>query len=168
MYGLGFGNMHEDFTLFLAEQPMFYFLMGYYLAHRFPWERFKRKHLAWLTAGACVSVGLTALYWGGTGQQDTCLLSIPVFAVYVWIHQLTQRYPPSEKAAQVIATLGGCVFGTYLLEGILRGLLVGVYDALAPSIHVLPACCIWVLLVVLCGLGLTWCLKKLPGLRQLL
>jgi surface polysaccharide O-acyltransferase-like enzyme len=168
MYALGFGTVHEDFSLSLAAQPLFFFLMGYYLAHRFPWAQLSAKHLAFLTIASCVSIGLTALYWGSTGDQATCLISIPVFTVYALIRQFTQDHPPSEKAAQVISILGGCVFGTYLLEGILRVLLVGVYDTLAPNIHVLPACCVWVLLVVLCGLGITWCLKKVPGLRKLL
>ena len=64
--------------------------------------------------------------------------------------------------------LGGCVFGTYLLEGILRHYLSPVYEALEPKIHVLPACLIWVIAVALCGLGITWVLKKLPLLRKLL
>lgn len=168
MYGLGFGTMHEDFAISLVEQPMFFFLMGYYLSHRFSWEKVTTKHLICLTVCAFVSIILTALYWAGTGEQDTCLISVPVLAAYAWVRQMIQQHPPGAKASKLLTALGSCVFGTYLLEGILRVLLVGVYDTLAPRIHVLPACCVWVLLVVLCGLGVTWCLKKVPGLRRLL
>jgi surface polysaccharide O-acyltransferase-like enzyme len=168
MYALGFGTIHEDFSLPLAEQPLFFFLMGYYLAHRFDWEQVRPRALFCLTVCACVSIVLTALYWAKTGAQDTCLISIPVFAVYAGVHQLIRQHPPGEKLRKLLVTLGSCVFGAYLLEGVLRLMTVSVYDTLVSRIHVLPACCVWVLVVVLCGLGLTWCLKKLPGLRQLL
>ena len=55
-----------------------------------------------------------------------------------------------------------------VMEGILRHHLGFVFEALSPRIHVLPACGVWILLVVCCGMGLTWILKKLPGFRQLL
>ena len=64
--------------------------------------------------------------------------------------------------------MGSCVFGTYLLEGILRHELSFIYELLEPRIHVLPACMVWVMAVTVAGLGITWVLKRLPVLKKLL
>ena len=56
---------------------------------------------------------------------------------------LNQWHPVKGKAAGLVETMGSCVFGTYLLEGILRRLLDGVYLSLEPKLHVLPACLVW-------------------------
>ena len=68
----------------------------------------------------------------------------------------------------MIRTLGGCVFGAYLMEGIFRRQLDGMYLSLEPYIHVLPACLVWVAAVVACGMAVSWVLKKIPGLGKLL
>ena len=163
-------------TPFMASQGVFYLLMGYYFAHRFHWDRIGGKQLVML--GLLAAAALGAMMWltwrdlprqGGQGQEYfSCYLSIVVIFLYALCRQLNQWHPVKGKAAGLVETMGSCVFGTYLLEGILRRLLDGVYLSLEPKLHVLPACLVWVGAVVLCGMAVTWCLKKLPGLRKLL
>ena len=152
--------------------------MGYYLAHRFSWDLVKKRHLAILWALALVSVAvLFELAELDVSRGNTVcyaqrgILGYPFFlilAVYVSVHQLFAGRSVPGPAARGIETLGGCVFGTYLLEGILRHELGFVYEYLEPGLHVLPACVCWVAAVVLCGLGITWLLKKLPLIKKIL
>lgn len=185
LMGLGtfYGNIYMpgadvmgNYYFPLVEQTLFYFLMGYYFAHRHSWELVTKKSL---TLMAVVSVGTVfctfTLIWNdffthGAHTQDffESLLCIPVFTVYMLAHQICQGKWTERRGGKLVRTLGGCVFGAYLLEGILRVELGFVYESLAPKIHVLPACMIWVLAVGICGLLITWCLKKIPVIRKLL
>lgn len=172
---LELGALHENFWLPMAEPNLYYFLMGYYLAHRFDWTRMGKKQLGLSWGLALLAVlGMMALAHihfqrYGTGMDHLRTLAVfPVFAVYATVHQLCDRHPLKGRGAKVVETLGGCVFGTYLLEGVFRHYLEPVYLALEPKIHVLPACLVWVAAVVAAGLAVTWVLKKVPGLKKLL
>lgn len=156
-----------------CEQILFYFLMGYYFAHRFSWERVTGRVLFLMSIASVAVIALLAtvswrqfqlqgshrLYTGG-------LLCVPVFTVYMLAHRLGEKI--KGRPAELICVLGGCTFGGYLLEGFLRYELYPVYENLEPVVHVLPACMLWVLSVVICGLGITWILKKIPGIRKFL
>ena len=170
------GPVNPDLWIPLVEPDLFYFIMGYYLAHRFPWELVDKKQLAFSGALAVAAVaGMLALAnldfarnGAVTMNFHESLIIFPIFFVYALVHQLCAWHPIPARAGKVIGTLGGCVFGAYLLEGILRHELGFIYELLEPKIHVLPACMVWVMAVVLAGLGITWVLKKIPGLRKLL
>lgn len=163
-------------TPFMAGQGGYYLLMGYYFAHRFSWEKCSGRKLLCAGGLALLSVIVTAglCWWSFVCRGDVSdqfigtLLDIPVFFAYLLIRWRTERHPITGKAAAIIREMGGCVFGAYLLEGILRRQLDGVYLSLEPKIHVLPACFVWVTAVVLCGMAVTWGLKRIPGLRKLL
>lgn len=163
-------------TPFMAGQAVFYLLMGYYMKNRYPWAQLTgRKLLRW---GAAAAISVAAMAWlsgyafsmgkDNSGAYMGCFLSIPVIFLTMAFHQLVQRHPITGKPAKVISEAGGCVFGAYLLEGIFRRELDGVYLFLEPKIHVLPACLVWVAAVVLCGMAVTWVLKRIPGIKKLL
>ena len=163
-------------TPFMAGQAVYYLLMGYYFAHRFSWEKLTKRRLGLFgvlaAASVCIMAGLSG--WAFTRRGETSgavmgsLMEIVVFFVYALIHQLTVWHPITGKGAKMIRTLGGCVFGAYLMEGIFRRQLDGMYLSLEPYIHVLPACLVWVAAVVACGMAVSWVLKKIPGLGKLL
>ena len=172
----GWGPLNSDFLLPMAEPEVFYFLMGYYLAHRFPWERMDRKRLGllWLLAAAAVAcmLWMADLYIRYTGTSNIGYhngwMLFPIFAIYASAQRFFASHVVPDHAAKILTALGGCVFGTYLMEGMLRHDLSPIYFLLEPRIHVLPACLIWVVLVVLCGLCITWVLKKIPLLNRIL
>ena len=176
--GAGLGPVHPDLLIPAAEPCLFYFILGYYLTHRFSWDLVKKRHLAILWALALISVAvLFELAELDVGRGDTVyltqrgILGYPFFlilAVYVSVHQWLRGRTLPGWLSKGITTLGGCVFGTYLLEGILRHELGFVYEYLEPRLHVLPACLIWVAAVVFCGLLITWVLKKIPLLKKIL
>ena len=163
-------------TPFMAGQAVYYLLMGYYFAHRFPWNQITGKKLLWMGILAAASVCIMARlsWWAFTRRGETsgtymgALMELVVFFVYALIHQLAAWRPITGKMAKLIRELGSCVFGAYLLEGIFRRELDGIYLFLEPKIHVLPACLCWAAAVVLCGMSVTWVLKRIPGIRKLL
>lgn len=160
----------------VGEQMLFYFLMGYYFACRFPWERLRGKHFALLSGlsvlAICLMAGLTWGYFQKNPESGLVftgsLLCVPVFTVYMLVRYFVEKHPVKKVWRTVLTQVGGCTFGAYLLEGILRHELMPVYTMLEPKIHVLPACLVWVVAVVVCGLFLTWWLKKIPVLRRIL
>ena len=103
----------------------------------------------------------------GVGYHNGWMLFL-VFAVYASARSFFTGREVSGRTAGVLSSLGGCVFGTYLLEGILRHYLGPLYEALEPRIHVLPSCIIWVIAVVLSGLAITWLLRRIPGVKRFL
>lgn len=160
----------------LVERTLFYFLMGYYMAHRFSWELVTGRKLLVSSILSAAAIGVMAwLSWNDFSSNGTMthdfmsdLICIPVFTVYSAVHYLVERHPIQGLPQKWILALGGCTFGAYLLEGILRHELLPLYDFLEPRIHVLPACLVWVAAVVVCGLALTWVMKKIPGLKKIL
>lgn len=175
-FSLNLGPMNPDFLLPVIEPCLFYFLMGYFLVHRFSWDLMERRHMvfAWILAVLSVAAMYVladiSVKRKGTVDIDYqhSLMVFPVFAVYAWIHRLFAGRTVPAWIRRGLSALGGCVFGAYLLEGILRNELDFVYQWLEPRIHVLPACLVWVTAVVLCGLFITWVLKRIPVIRKLL
>lgn len=173
---LDLGPANRDLLICLVEPNVFYFLMGYYLAHRFDWSLIKKRHTAILwgfAAAAVLTMYLLArlgFQRGGTVGFDyhESLILFPIAAIYASVHELFAHHTAPAWLRRLLTELGGCVFGTYLLEGILRHYLGFIFEALEPRLHVLPACLIWVAAVVACGLAITWVLKKIPGLKKLL
>ena len=171
---LGWGALNEDLFLPVIEPTLFYFLMGYCMAHRLDLNRLRGK-MGFLWIASVFSILLTLFLShleirleGTPGEYLRFLMAVPILTLYISAARLFAGRRPPRWAETALTGLGGCVFGTYLLEGILRHYLSPVYEALEPKIHVLPACLIWVIAVALCGLGITWVLKKLPLLRKLL
>lgn len=173
---LGLGRHHPDLLIPMVEPYLFYFIMGYYSAHRFSWELVQKKQLLLLWIAAILSVFVMLAMAdkdaasGGavTFSYQKSLIVFPVFAIYASVHMYIVKHPLTPFWEKWIGSMGGCVFGAYLLEGILRHALSPLYEVLEPHIHVLPACMIWVIAVVLCGLMLTWVLKKIPVLGRIL
>ena len=172
----GWGQINDSLQSMLLVPELFYFLLGYYLVHRFSWEVMDRKKLFALWALAALSVGvmlglahLSVLRTGtsGIGYHNGWML-FPVLAVYCTVRMLFAARSIPTRLGKILLTLGSCVFGTYLMEGMLRHAFGPVYEALEPRIHVLPACMIWVVLVVLCGLAMTWVLKQIPVIKKIL
>jgi surface polysaccharide O-acyltransferase-like enzyme len=170
----GAGSLNSSFWLPMVEPNLFYFILGYYLAHRLDWSRIGKRELAVLWVLAAISVAVMyglrgqALSQGKSMDLHKSWIFFPIMAIYATVHQLCAWHPMPEQGAKWVTTLGGCTFGVYLLEGMLRYYLDPLYVALEPKIHVLPACLVWVLAVVILGLAITWGLKKLPVFRKLL
>lgn len=170
------GPINPDLWIPFAEPNLFYFILGYYLENRVDWSGIGKRKLLCYGLLAVLAVGgmyvLGNVNYGREGQITmnfrVTLQLFPIFFLYAAVHQLCAWHPVSPRASRIIGALGSCVFGTYLLEGILRHELSFIYELLEPRIHVLPACMVWVMAVTVAGLGITWVLKRLPVLKKLL
>lgn len=168
---MGWGTVNEDFSIPLVSSTAFYFLMGYYFTHRFHWDSLRWRHIGILTALSVISVALCCCEIHMLGNAENLregAVILPTATVYLLFGYIVRNHPIPERAGKVISSLGGCVFGTYLLEGILRVELLGIYRFLEPKLHVLPACFVWVIAVVLCGMAVTWILRRIPGVKKIL
>ena len=173
---MGWRGFNPDLRLYLAEPWLFYFLMGHYLLRAAPWEKVtRRQRMCIYGLGAAglagfVLLGLWWYHWWQTLNFDyiETLIFLPTLAIYVAARQLFQGRTVPLWLRRTLETLGSCVFGTYLLESVLRHALQGVYLRLQPVIHTLPACLCWVCAVVAAGMAVTWVLRQVPGLKKLL
>lgn len=173
---LGFGYFHSDFFIPMAERTIFYFVMGYYMTQRYQWDKVERKHMLMLLGLSILSLavmyGLSDWSFRTTGETRlsalNALVCIPAFTIYIGVCRFCRTHTLSGWLEKLFCTVGGCTFGVYLLEGILRNELLPVFEALEHKIHVLPACGVWILAVLACGCVIVLILKKLPGFRKLL
>lgn len=78
------------------------------------------------------------------------------------------KYGPSQENPALFSGYGSGVFGTYLLEQILRDRL---FFLLEKWVYIIPeyfACWLWIGVCVLCGIVITNLLKCIPGVRKYL
>lgn len=68
-----------------------------------------------------------------------------------------------------IELIGSLTFGIYLFDPILKVILYNRYEAIAePMFPTLIVSLGWVMISMLCGGGITYIMKKIPGVRKLL
>lgn len=176
---LGLGD-NPYLSIPFQDTLIFYPLMGYYFETQAPQKFLEPKFLALgaLLSVACISI-LCALTWyrglltgeiteAGNGLFITSLNMIPVFTVYLGAKSLCGRVTFPALLQKAIVSLGGCVFGIYLLEERFREALMGIDLALAPIIGWMPACFVWILSVLFCCYITVCILKRIPGVKALL
>lgn len=173
---IGWGTLNYNFSIPLLGDTVYYFMMGYYFAHRFYWDSIRWRHIGILTVLSCVSVAIScclcAYCESKTGSVHSAYVTgfilLPTITLYLAVCHAIRQHTVPKHFGRILSALGGCVFGVYLLEGVLRVELQGIYHFLEPKIHVLPSCFVWVLSVVFAGLAITWILKRIPILRKIL
>lgn len=139
----------------------------------------EKKELTWRQIGLLWAVALAAIgatvYMThykitltgqlGEGQVSTfykslCLL--PTAAVYA----TAKRLPKLPE--KFVTTVGGCTFGIYLIEQIVRERGYRVYDLMCRFLPDIPAILLYTAMVVAFCFCLTWVAKRIPGLKKLL
>lgn len=102
----------------------------------------------------------------GTFYKSLCL--IPTVAVYATVKKLLATHPAPHWLERCILSVGGCTFGIYLIEQILRERGYFVQAFLAQWMPELLSTLLYVALVVALGYAITWVVKRIPGLRKLI
>lgn len=173
-------TLYSGFGVPIILDVLFYPLAGYYLENRLPEKWLCPKRLWLLTAAAGLGVGLSCLLttlncgytgdWSEAGGQGyfRSFGFLLAFCLYLWARYLTEKRLLSSKGAALLEKLGGLTFGTMLVEELIRIKTPAVQTALEAALPAFPAALGWALWVTLAGMGLTWVLKKLPFLRNLL
>lgn len=175
-YRLSAGSMYlnqsMDVMLFTSDLVLFPAL-GYHLEER----PLSGRWIAFLWSGTVMVIGVTVYMTQYkidlTGQISeaqagtflNCLCAVPTIAVYTTIQRVRHLPLALERLA---VTLGGCTFGVYLVEQILRELGHPLWDGMCLWLPELFATLLYVGLVVAVGTCGIWLLRKIPAIRWLI
>lgn len=105
-------------------------------------------------------------------QEIYLTIWIPVVSVILFmdIKILFRQENLSEKAKKILAEVGSCVFGCYLISGLVGtgGKLGFLYQMAAPVIGELPTCILRIVCDFLVQMSIVMVLKRVPGVRMLI
>lgn len=162
--------------LFILPANIFYMLTGYWLA-KHGLKRVDRKAFR----GSCfiliLLIGLGSLIvrmhavmnQGVYSQRDLdCLTPLLAVAVFRVVQCGSSLFPWKENFRGVVLLAGSCSFGIYLIEQLIRILLLPVYRYLTEHSFGIVACSVYVSGTYLIGFGIVCIMKKIPVLRKLL
>lgn len=171
-------NTSFSAALFTASNIV-YVLAGYFLESRVENSRFSTKNMILIGALSLCSIALTCVITqiniSYVGLSDLNLVEsyfnsfiiVPAFSVFFIVKGIFLRISVSEKIGNIITTAGASVFGTYLIEKILRAATSFVYNFLNPYIGSFLASIVWVIVVAFVGLTFITIIKKLPYISKL-
>lgn len=171
---------HLDFEIsFVFGVSCCYCFLGYYLEHVVSLSAYNKKNtvlaIVTMVGSVVFSYWLVARNRGTTGivaEEYNAILSIPIaFCLFfivkaIWINLVSPK--KHELFDKWITVMGSCSFGIYLIEDYLRNGLSFIHDTIAPYITTLPACVVWLAVVLMVGVVIVSILKKLPILKEIL
>lgn len=170
--------IHDSFTpIIFITQSVFFALMGYFFEHVFDIAKLKKKHLFFCILSSVLAILFTCFitYYQTTIEACTpqqlerffdCFISIPAFTVFILIKYWGMKIK-NKRLCQWISTAGAAVFGVYLIEKIIRALLIKVYDILNPFIGSFFASWVWSFAVLTFSLIIIIILKRIPIIKKL-
>lgn len=91
-----------------------------------------------------------------------------LFTMVFFLANSLQKKNAHTKWTSFWAFYGNGVFGTYLIENILRETYLPLYNKLCGDTYSPAVLFVWIMLVVLSGICITNLVKLIPGLRKLL
>lgn len=159
----------------LLEQIVFYPLLGYFLDSRVL-PACKDKRYLPAVIGAAVLLVVTVNYFmdrhsfavNGTMAYAYWFNAIIILGIYLLVCLTFAQIRLNDRICSILTFLGNGVFGTYLLEDIIRDKLFFLLEDWVYKIPEYFACWLWILVCVLCGILITNLLKLIPLLKKFL
>ena len=161
----------------LFSNGVFYFLMGHFFENVLGDEAYCKKNFCLLAGGAVLSLVLgcmmTYFHARATGKLDAerfhaTFIAVPSAALFFSAKWLCMRVDFPRGLNKGILWMGSLSFGVYLIEGMVHLHTRFIHEALTARIHVLPACVLWVGVIVLVSMAITAILKKIPFVGKLI
>lgn len=162
----------------LLQATIFYPLIGYGLDKYIEETKFLNarniaRNFAYLVVVAITWCMVYRDYQNTGVYQEMCLGTwMPLITIVLFLNLkiLFREECLSENVKRVLTTVGGCVFGVYLLDGFIGtgGRMDFIYQKCMPYVGFLPAFLIEILIVFWIRVVLAWMMKKMPVLRKLL
>lgn len=157
------------------------FFTGHYLARYAQPSRGKGWWcLLAIVGSVALCVALTRMEYarlGGAGKywfmDERTAPALPVIICAMGMMFLPRCWPGKEEplsaAGKLVATLGGCAFGIYLLQDwIIVETKHRVWEPLMGSMHPIGAVLLWEVLVFGLAAILAWLLRLIPGMKKVL
>ena len=174
----GKASLSHNINLFTSLNYVAYPLIGYFIDNA---EVEEKNVVKWIALGA-LSVAITALLthckcvvttsWDESSCQTfyTSLIIIPAGSIFYTSKWLFVRFGDriNERTKQLIAALGGLTFGIYLLEYVYRDMTMRIFFLMEPFVGSFIACVIWILISCIYGGAVTYTLKNIPLIKELL
>ena len=162
-----------------TSRNIFFMLMGYWAEKRVPDAKLTGQRAAlWQLIGFSFTILcciLTFFVSRRDGYSDKTSLvfynqfvSLTAIAVFFGAKYLHLRGAIPKWSRKLLALLGSCTFGIYLLEEIFRNELDSLWAPMARRVTSLPATFVWCLAVFGCGLAVTAVLRLIPPVRKLI
>ena len=159
-------NHAGPFALPLVGSSLCYLFLGYAL-HRIPREKLCAPVLLVIAAAAAIS---GAVLMNITGSKNTLLsiASLPVLVCSACLFLLARCITLCPKAAGAVHPLGRCTFGCYLLADFFLALCTPFYHTLSGALGQIPAFMVYHLLMFALAMAVTWLLRRIPDIREIL
>ena len=159
---------------------VFWPLVGYYLENVFDIKKCFAKIIGFWVLLSMVGIGLscymTYYMHGITGICDenssqrfhSTFIVLPCMAIYIAVKFVVEHHVFSSMAKKIIISVGSCTFGIYLLHVVMRDYLSGLWRVFHHDWQMnkmLAALLFCAIIFVICY-GITWVLKKVPGIKK--
>lgn len=184
LYNIGTGILpiveyYQKWDKPLFELPLFagcivFVCMGYYIVHCSEDVFYKGKNIAILFV-VCLMAISTTMYMNHItipekqiANYGEMFCSVYALFLFVFVRYICHRREMSKILEKTFRFLGAGVFGTYLLEGILRDCLEPIYIVLNTKIYSYPATFVWILACVIVGILVSNVIKRIPYVGKLL
>ena len=182
-YRFGQGNIRlyaELSPSWLFSNIVFWPLLGYYLENVWDIKKCSGRMLGVWTllgmAGIGLSCYMTYYMHGVTGICDednsqifhSTFIVLPCIAIYVAVKFFAERHVFSGVARKCITSLGSCTFGIYLLHVVVKKYLSGLWRVFRHDwqMNKMLAALLFCAVVFVICYGMTWVLKKVPGIKK--
>lgn len=181
----GGGDIHINSNLrpeWLLTNICFWPILGYYLEHMYDYNKCSKKSIiTWLLLGlAGIAISCYMIYYmhgiigecnEGNGQTfHGILILFPCIAIYIGLKYFFMKYDISKTLKRIIASLGGCTFGIYLIHVLVMENVVFLWDVFREKWHMnnMVAAFCFCLTVFLVGYIIVFLLKKISFIRKLI
>ena len=160
-------------SFFVLQNNVFYVLLGYFLERAVSAEKCRQLSGGKLSAGLAMSVIAAAVMviadrkLSGEYHESVLNLMIPLMAcaVYLDVRRFFVMHT-NIRGAGIIACLGSCAFGVYLLEHIGQKLFLKLYLQLADRTFGIFACSVYICCILLFSFACTWFIRKSKIVRK--
>lgn len=176
-----FENGHnKDFSIaVILETNIFYPLMGYYIENVMDSSKFRKKNY-WIAGvlsliSVFVTIGISMLYYNLHGETldieayqtfFEILLCVPAISLF-FIMKGVVHVKAGSAWYRILSWVGGTVFGVYLIDPLLRGLLSPhIHRLVAPITGSFAASLVLVVIVMIIGTSVIGLLKSVPYLKK--
>lgn len=171
-------NLSDNLAMNLLEINILCPIVGYYLEHVLDIKSIDKNMKILGTIIVCIIIVLAGILTtlrnpqlDNQNEETYIGYGSVVIAAYVFI--LIKAIFNNKKLPKIlnkiILIIGGCSFGIYLEENMLRKIMLDkIVQPLSPVISTLPACIIAIICIICVGTIITFILKKIPYIKKLL